>query len=206
MKNKNSFLVAIAFVCVIAFSVCLSSCSDKDDNNDQEQLSVVVGIDVTEGSFELRPLINWNATADDVDKHVGKYYSSDCLANYGGEIIYDTILKSYVKVFTITDSLYSYFYFNDVQGQDYCANQFYYYGSNDVEHLKDKLLRQGFSFMGYVDTEVDGYGFNWCYSSRDKKTLAQITTWDGYNSWSLAFSPYIEEDLNYMSRIDIYNR
>lgn len=203
MKNRISFLVAFAVLFV--FPVCLISCSEKEDDR-QEQTVYVINVDVAGGSLSLKPFTDWSATVADADNHMRKTYGG-CQVENEGQMEYDSINRLYFKAYTIVDSVYSMFYFEDSIGKKYIGNQFCCYASNDIEEVKNNLLRQGFIFMGYTDyTEHgdDGMGFNWCYGSRDKKTMCQVTDWADYDAWGLFFSRYFEEQTDYVSRIDIY--
>ena len=196
MKLRNCLFSLFTVMCFIAFSGSLSSCSEKDDDEKQEQIDVIVNIDVAEGKLALRPLINWDATVADVNEHMEKYFSSDVIVQNDGKIIHDTLMvEYYLKSYIIEDyNMSVIFFFNDSEGKEYHSNQFIYYGSNDIKQLKDELLRLGFSYLGFECVD-EANGDNWYYLSPDKKSIGQIIIWNGYSAWSLIFSSYDENDL-----------
>ena len=154
---------------------------------------LTINVTVPQGSYELTPLLRWNATVSDV-----KTYMSDFYGKWQDEGIDALLFQDnglWVKKFS-TGSLECNYYFLDSSGKDLVLVSFDYFGSSYLQPLHEEMERLGFEYKGVVT--FPDYNADTChlYLSPDLTLEVQLASWekDG-GSWCISFQPTDPDDL-----------
>lgn len=159
----------------------------------EDVTSLTVNVTVPQGSYELTPLLRWNATVSDVKVYMNDYYAKWQDEGLDALLFQDNGL--WAKKFS-TGHLENNYYFLDSSGKDLVLVSFDYFGSSDLQPLHEEMARLGFEYKGEI--EFQDYNADIChlYLSPDKALEVQISSWekDG-GSWCISFQPTDPADL-----------
>jgi len=152
-------------------------------------------------NFAIVPVIDWDAKLADIKKFMSENYP-DWEAEFENELkLYDgsedTIQHWYAKY--SKDSLETFFYFHDVEGQEYCSVQYVYISSTDITQLKREMSRNGLQYIGHDPKTIEGNLSNYVFVPLNKNFVVAIANWDDYDGcWTLEVYQY---DENYISTL-----
>ncbi len=185
------------------------NCGDEDrwyltfqstDRNDLDYLidesSLNINYDVEEGSYSFSPILDFDATVDDVRKFMADN-CPDWEIRKGEELKYDTITDSIPHWYIAyrLDSLSVCYYFNDEEGEEFDDIQYVCNLSTDITPIVNELTRNGLIYLGkesaIYDEQLCDY---YVYAPLSKEYNIIISSWDLYGgSWSLDICKYNEE-------------
>jgi hypothetical protein len=145
---------------------------DKEDmnyliNDTTLSINAFSGVD----SCTVVPLLDWDATVDDVREYMADNYP-DWAVEENGELQPDTtyiIDLWYVEY--IKDSIQMVYYFSDIEGKNYFEYQYINSISDDIKPLQSELTRNGYVFKGRMPRIPQNVNSAYFYVSQDSKNI-----------------------------------
>lgn len=197
MNKKTLFRAALAVMCAIAFSVCLSSCDKNEDDPYQEETSLSLNVDTNGVNFTVTPYLNWGASWSDIDVYMAKNYP-DFEACDDGKLMCDTVSKRWYGYYN-SDNMYAGFFFNKESGKDLIMTEFCSYAPTDIDRVKDEIVKHGFKYKGLLYFDYLPDYLNYFYLSADETLELQISVYNNQDVfWSLLFQPTDLNDYNHL--------